>query len=99
MVLSPCLYSSRNGWPSLQYYDFSWQVPENLPPGQYLVRLEHIAIHNAWEQGEAQFYTSCAQIEVGGEGTGVPGPLVKIPGLYSETDPGILFNGTRDPPE
>lgn len=35
----------------------------------------------------------CAQIRItGGSGTAKPSPLVKIPGIYSKTDPGLTFN-------
>lgn len=35
----------------------------------------------------------CAQIRVtGGTGTGQPGPMVKIPGVYSTSDPALTYN-------
>lgn len=35
----------------------------------------------------------CAQIRItGGTGTAKPSPLVKIPGIYSKSDPGLTFN-------
>lgn len=37
-------------------------------------------------------YFECAQIEVGGNGAGTPGPLVKIPGLYDSEDPALRFS-------
>lgn len=40
---------------------------------------------------EAQFYVSCAQIRVTGNGTGTLGPLVKFPGAYTPTTPGVLI--------
>lgn len=49
-------------------------------------------MHYANEPRGTQYYTACAQVEIASEGTGVPGPLVKIPGLYEEDDPGILFH-------
>lgn len=68
-------------------------VADNLAAsGQYLLRAEHIALHVAGSVGGAQFYISCAQINVVGGGSGSPSPLVKLPGAYSATDPGILVN-------
>jgi len=67
-----------------------FQIPRDTPPGQYLVRVEHIAIHGA-KDGHTEFYFECAQIEVGGNGNGRPGPLVKIPGLYDSNDPALRF--------
>lgn len=40
---------------------------------------------------EAQFYISCAQLRVTGNGTGTPGPLVEFPGVYTPTTPGVLI--------
>ncbi|KAI0752954.1 glycoside hydrolase family 61 protein [Daedaleopsis nitida] len=70
----------------------TFTVPKNLPSGQYLVRVEHIALHVAQTYGGAQFYISCGQINVTGGGSGTPGPLVAIPGVYTGNEPGILIN-------
>jgi hypothetical protein len=67
-------------------------IPKNLPSGDYLLRIEHIALHQASNAGGAQFYISCAQISVTGGGSGTPGPLVSFPGVYSANDPGIKIN-------
>lgn len=67
-------------------------IPSSLPDGEYLLRIEHIALHSAGSEGGAQFYISCAQLSVTGGGGGSPGPLVSFPGAYSPTDPGILIN-------
>ncbi|THH04329.1 hypothetical protein EW145_g5606 [Phellinidium pouzarii] len=71
---------------------FSITLPSNLAPGQYLVRNEIIALHLATEQGGAEFYPSCSQINVGGNQTGVPAEsdLVSLPGAYADNDPGIF---------
>lgn len=50
-----------------------------------------IALHVAGSPGGAQFYMSCFQLNVEGTGTGNP-PTVKIPGVYSASDPGILID-------
>ncbi|KAA8908213.1 glycoside hydrolase [Sphaerosporella brunnea] len=71
---------------------WTFTIPKNTPNGQYLLRFEHIALHVASTVGGAQFYMSCAQIEITGGGSGTPGPTAKIPGVYSATDPGILIN-------
>ncbi|KIJ33747.1 lytic polysaccharide monooxygenase [Sphaerobolus stellatus SS14] len=70
----------------------NFTVPKNLPSGQYLVRMEAIALHVASTFGGAQFYISCGQIQVTGGGSGTPGPLVSIPGVYTGNEPGILIN-------
>lgn len=70
----------------------SFTVPAGTPDGDYLVRVEHIALHSASSAGGAQFYISCGQVTLTGGGSGTPGPLVEFPGAYSATDPGILIN-------
>jgi hypothetical protein len=78
----------------------SFKIPSALPSGDYLVRVENIAIHSASYFGGAQvrlisfsssipdfhclqFYLACAQVTVTGGGSGTPGPLVSIPGVYT----------------
>lgn len=70
----------------------TFTLPASLPSGQYLVRAEQIALHVASSFGGAQFYISCAQINVVGGGSGTPGPLVSIPGVYTGNEPGILIS-------
>ncbi|KAK0203702.1 glycoside hydrolase family 61 protein [Desarmillaria ectypa] len=79
-------------FPSEGQAGVSFTIPKSLPSGQYLVRMEHIALHAASTFGGAQFYISCGQIEVTGGGSGTPGPLVAIPGVYTGTEPGIQIN-------
>jgi hypothetical protein len=76
---------------------YQFNIPKNVPSGKYLLRVEHIGVHNAANYNGAQFFVSCAQIEVTGGGSGNPGPLVEFPGAYSPNDPGIYFN-TYYPP-
>lgn len=70
----------------------SVKIPANLAPGNYLIRHEIIALHLGTSLGGAEFYPGCAQLKVGGSGSGVPkaSELVKIPGAYSDNDPGIF---------
>ena len=70
----------------------TFTLPPSLPSGQYLVRAEQIALHVAQSFGGAQFYISCAQINVANGGSGTPGPLVSIPGVYTGNEPGILIS-------
>ncbi|KAF8879663.1 glycoside hydrolase family 61 protein [Gymnopilus junonius] len=79
-------------FPGTNIQTVTFTVPKNLPSGQYLVRVEQIALHVASTFGGAQFYISCAQINVTGGGSGTPGPLVAIPGVYTGNEPGILIN-------
>ncbi|PSN63120.1 magnesium-bound glycoside hydrolase 61 isoform E from Thiela Terrestris [Corynespora cassiicola Philippines] len=79
-------------WDSLNKGTVSVNIPKALPSGDYLLRVEHIALHQASQTNGAQFYISCAQITVTGGGSGSPGPLVSFPGAYSASDPGIKVN-------
>ncbi|KAF7971746.1 hypothetical protein HWV62_19997 [Athelia sp. TMB] len=97
-------------WPAQNLPGVSFTIPKNLPTGQYLVRIEAIALHVASTYGGlcsfnyneiiptnsrcegAQFYISCGQINVTGGGSGTPGPLVAIPGVYTGYEPGILID-------
>ncbi|KAH8829386.1 glycoside hydrolase family 61 protein [Flagelloscypha sp. PMI_526] len=79
-------------FPSNGLASVDFTLPKNLPNGQYLVRVENIALHSASSYGGAQFYIACAQIQVTGGGSGTPGPLVSIPGVYTGNEPGILIN-------
>ncbi|CAE6408531.1 unnamed protein product [Rhizoctonia solani] len=78
-------------WPSDNVQTFKFKIPASTPAGQYLLRIEHIALHGASSTAGAQFYISCAQINVTGGGSGNPSK-VSIPGIYSATDPAILIN-------
>ncbi|PKY00551.1 hypothetical protein P168DRAFT_243994 [Aspergillus campestris IBT 28561] len=69
----------------------SFKIPADTPAGQYLVRVEHIPLHRGFS-GNAEFYFTCAQIEVGGNGAGKPSPTVKIPGVYKPEDENIAYN-------
>ncbi len=69
----------------------SFTVPKKVPSGNYLVRVESIALHLAQNAGGAQFYISCGQITVTGGGDGTPGPLVAFPGAYKASDPGLIW--------
>ncbi|KAF2651646.1 lytic polysaccharide monooxygenase [Lophiostoma macrostomum CBS 122681] len=79
-------------WASSGKSAVSVPIPKALPSGEYLFRVEHIALHSASAAGGAQFYISCAQLKVTGGGSGSPGPLVAFPGAYSANDPGIKIN-------
>jgi len=86
------LGTSALTWPSQGATQVSVKLPSALPSGEYLFRVEHIALHSASSAGGAQFYISCGQINVTGGGNGSPGPMVAFPGAYKATDPGLMIN-------
>ncbi|KAJ6517470.1 glycoside hydrolase [Mycena vitilis] len=79
-------------FPSTGLTQVTFPIPAAVPSGQYLIRIEHIALHVASSFGGAQFYIACAQVQVTNGGTGTPGPLVAFPGAYTGNEPGILIN-------
>ncbi|TFL07745.1 glycoside hydrolase [Pterulicium gracile] len=76
----------KNGQPSTA------TIPYDLAPGEYLIRNEIIALHNAMSVGGAEFYPSCTQIRVDGNGSGRPSNTVTFPGGYSANDKGLVFD-------
>ncbi|CAE6508994.1 unnamed protein product [Rhizoctonia solani] len=83
--------SGSLAWPTDNQSTFTFKIPSSTPAGNYLLRIEHIAVHGASTVGGAQFYISCAQLTITGSGSGNPAK-VSIPGVYTGTEPGLLIN-------
>ncbi|KAG8858395.1 hypothetical protein FRB96_005280 [Tulasnella sp. 330] len=64
----------------------TFTIPSCIPPGNYFLRAEIIALHGASTYPGAQLYMECAQINVTGGGTAKPA-TVSFPGAYAGTDP------------
>ncbi|KAK4640027.1 hypothetical protein QC761_611470 [Podospora bellae-mahoneyi] len=80
-------------WPAQNTYaTHPAVIPANTPSGEYLLRVEQIALHMASQANKAQFYISCSQINITNGGNGTPGPTVSLPGAYRSNDPGIQVN-------
>ncbi|KAF2021369.1 lytic polysaccharide monooxygenase [Aaosphaeria arxii CBS 175.79] len=95
-LCNPSSPGNDGSWCSWQKDRLEWTIQQNIPPGEYLVRVEHIGLHEG-HVGKAQFYIECYQLKIDGAGGGTPGPAVKIPGLYKASDPGIAFNKWNNP--
>lgn len=73
-------------------------IPSALKAGKYLIRQEIIAGHEAnvaFSEDSArgaQFYPSCAQVEITGSGTAVPDQDFDFNTGYKYTDKGIVFD-------
>jgi len=95
---APTFTAGTNGQPGTLNFafestdQFTFTIPPSLPSGQYLIRGEQIALHVASTYGGAQFYLSCAQVNVVNGGDGTPEPLVSFPGAYTGYEPGILID-------
>ena len=83
--------SSDGNWCSYNKDRLEYTIPAKTPPGEYLVRVEHIGLHEG-HVNRAQFYMTCYQLKIEGPGGGNPSPVVKIPGLYQRNHPGIAYN-------
>lgn len=74
----------------------AFEIPDRLPNGEYLVRVEHIPLHGAQgKPGGAEFYYSCAQLKIEGNDEGsawLPTRTAKIPGMIQPDDEAVLFN-------
>ncbi|KAI1660757.1 lytic polysaccharide monooxygenase [Daldinia decipiens] len=75
----------------------TWKVtiPSSLKSGNYVLRHELIALHEAGTEGKAQMYPQCINLQVSGSGTQSPDGVVGTQ-LYTATDPGILHNIYND---
>ncbi|KAF5360691.1 hypothetical protein D9756_004869 [Leucocoprinus leucothites] len=69
----------------------SFSIPSCIAAGQYLLRVELIALHSAGSYPGAQFYMECAQLQITGGGSTSPA-TVSFPGAYHGSDPGITIN-------
>ncbi|KAG8921728.1 hypothetical protein FRC02_012395 [Tulasnella sp. 418] len=70
---------------------WDFKIPSCIPPGNYLLRSEIVALHPASSYPGAQFYMECAQINITGGGSTSPA-TVSFPGAYHGSDPGITVN-------
>ncbi|KAF8330766.1 glycosyl hydrolase family 61-domain-containing protein [Cantharellus anzutake] len=75
---------------------WSITIPPTIKAGQYLMRFELLALHSA---GQPQFYPFCAQLDIKGTGSSVPGPgdLTSIPGVYNNAGQAIYGDIWNNP--
>ncbi|MCJ1313281.1 hypothetical protein MMC25_006958 [Agyrium rufum] len=88
----PTFAGGSSTWPMYGSYDVT--IPACLASGDYLVKIQSLAIHNPYPSGLPQIYTECAQITLTGGGSSIPAPTVLIPSnaYMSNTDPGYTVN-------
>jgi hypothetical protein len=55
------------------------------------VRHEIVTLHSTYNEGGAQFYLGCQQLQIDGAGTKTLEGLVSFPGAYDSKGPGIIF--------
>ncbi|KAI0164220.1 glycoside hydrolase family 61 protein [Hypoxylon sp. FL1284] len=72
---------------------YSSTLPTCIPDGEYLLRIQNLAIASAHNPGATpQWYVGCGQINISGGGSASPSPTAKIPGAFKATDPGYTAN-------
>jgi hypothetical protein len=75
---------------AIVYSKLAWTgtIPKNLAPGNYLIRHELLALHQA---NTPQFYPECAQLHVSGTGTAVTSGnyLTAISAYATSTNPSV----------
>lgn len=64
----------------------------DLAAGEYLIRSEMIALHEASATGKAQFYNGCGRITVTSSGSVKLPAGVDIKTVYKSNDAGVLFD-------
>lgn len=70
-------------------------IPADIAPGNYVLRHEILALHSAYNEGDAQFYPQCVNLVVKSEGTLEPEGTLGVD-LYQSDDPGVLYNIYND---
>ncbi|KAF2463055.1 uncharacterized protein BDR25DRAFT_298586 [Lindgomyces ingoldianus] len=80
--------NTKAGWlADVEPHSMNVTIPKTTPPGKYLLRIEHLFLRT--EIKETNFFVSCAQLDIKGNGGGTPSPTVKFPGAYDDFDEGI----------
>lgn len=79
----------------LKTLKWTTKIPATLKPGNYLIRHEVLALHQA---RTPQFYPECAQLTITGTGSDYPDSsyLVSFPGAFKMSDPGVTVEINSD---
>ncbi|KAL8372329.1 hypothetical protein RB595_001903 [Gaeumannomyces hyphopodioides] len=86
-----------DGWLTKDKDRFTFKLTDKIPKGQYLMRIEHMAVHQPYKQKE--LYIMCAHVEVESSYDGPePGPTIKLPGGYKADDKAFGLDSWAKPP-
>ncbi|KAH6893289.1 glycoside hydrolase [Thelonectria olida] len=77
-------------------YAWNVRIPENIAEGNYILRHEIIALHNAIEKFGAQNYPQCFNLKITGEGSDHPEGVNGM-SLYDPEDEGLYINIYSNP--
>ncbi|KAK4219896.1 family 61 putative glycoside hydrolase [Rhypophila decipiens] len=85
------------GWLTRDLRTFTFRIPNEIPAGQYLMRIEQMSIHPPYRQKE--WYLQCAHLNIASSYNGrAPGPTIKIPGGIKISDPAVQLDSWAKPP-
>ncbi|KAK8040129.1 endoglucanase-4 [Apiospora rasikravindrae] len=71
------------------------EIPASIKPGNYVLRHEIIALHNAVQDGKAELYPQCVNLEISGSGTEAPDGVAGT-ALYQASDAGLKYDIYND---
>lgn len=77
-------------------YAWNVRIPDNIASGNYVLRHEIIALHNAIEKYGAQNYPQCFNLKITDGGSDEPKGVLGTE-LYDAEDPGIYINIYANP--
>ncbi|KAF4972593.1 hypothetical protein FSARC_866 [Fusarium sarcochroum] len=92
---------SGENWLAFNKNRIDFTIPSEVPSGQYLVRIEHLALHRP---SGTEFYFNCAHVEVQNSGNSQEATdVVKIPGVYDSKTESLspnysIYNGATSYP-
>ncbi|KAF6745796.1 glycosyl hydrolase family 61-domain-containing protein [Ephemerocybe angulata] len=81
-------FAAYDSWYAWGKSELFTTIPADTQSGEYLLRIEHIALHDI--DVVPELYVSCAQIRIIDGGSGSPPNLVSIPGYIASNDPGLI---------
>ncbi|KAJ3030138.1 hypothetical protein HDV00_009092 [Rhizophlyctis rosea] len=70
-------------------------IPKNMQSGDYIFRIEHVALHVASQPNAVQLYMSCFDITVENGGSAWGDQGIEFPGLYQPTSQGLYLEWWR----
>jgi lytic cellulose monooxygenase (C1-hydroxylating) len=71
-----------------QGYRDNFQLPSDIKPGTYILRVDQLSLHGNGRINGPQFYTHCFNLNIAGNGNVSP-PGVTFPGGYKKNEAGV----------
>ncbi|KAJ3051173.1 hypothetical protein HK097_007854 [Rhizophlyctis rosea] len=76
-------------------HKFDFTIPKEMADGDYIFRIEHIALHVAGTPGGVQLYGGCADVRIKNGGGTWADQGIAFPGNYQLNSPGLLVEWWR----